>query len=67
MSEQASERVSAAERASEASSVEQADKLSVPANEGTDKRVAQYLRPDSWLFQITVRCVPSRLIARVRL
>ena len=45
-----SERVSTAERASEASSAEQANEWAVQANKRTDKRVAQYLRPDLWLF-----------------
>ena len=40
--------MSAVERASEASSAEQANELAVQANEQTDERVAQY--PDFWLF-----------------
>ena len=46
VSERTSERMSAAERTSEASSAEQA----VRANEQTEGRVTQYLRLDSWLF-----------------
>ena len=42
-----SERVSAAEGASEASSLKQANEWAVKANEQMDERVAQYLRPDS--------------------
>ena len=41
---------SAAERASKASSAEQANKWAVRANEQADERVAQYLQLDSWLF-----------------
>ena len=41
-SERANERMSAAERASEASSAEPANERAVRANEATDERVAQY-------------------------
>ena len=54
-SEWASERVSAAEGASEASSPEQANEWAVRANEQTDERVAQYLLLFSCLFHTTVR------------
>ena len=50
VSERVNEQVSVVERASEASRVEQANEWVVRANEQTDKRVAQYLRLDSWLF-----------------
>ena len=53
-SERASEWVSTAEGASEASSPEQANEWAVRANERTDERVAQYLRIDSCLFQTIV-------------
>ena len=51
-----SEIVSAAERVSEATGVEQTNKWSVQVNERTDERVAQYLRLGSCLFQTTVQC-----------
>ena len=44
--ERSSKSVCAVERMSEASSVEPADEQAVRANEQTDVRVAQYLRPD---------------------
>ena len=47
-------KVSAAERASEASRVEQVNKWAVRANERRDKRVAQYFSLCSWLFWPTV-------------
>ena len=50
VSEQASGKMSAAERMSEASRAEQANEWAVRGNEQTDERVAQYLRLDSWLF-----------------
>ena len=50
--------MSAAERASEASSVEQANKWAVRVNERTDERVAQYLRLYFWLIQTTVERKP---------
>ena len=62
VSERASERVSAAERASEASSAEQVNDWAVQANERTDERVAQYYNLYSWLFWPTVH---SRIVARV--
>ena len=46
--------MSVAEGASEANSPEQANEWAVPANEQTDERLAQYLRPYSSLFQTTV-------------
>ena len=51
VSERASEQVSVAEGAS---SPEKANEWAVRANERTDERVAQYLRPNSWLFCPTV-------------
>ena len=48
--EQASKRISAMERASKASCAEQANECAARANKQTDERVAQHLRPDSWLF-----------------
>ena len=45
-----SEQVSAAERASKASSAEQANEWAVGANERTDKRVAQYFNLGFWLI-----------------
>ena len=50
VSEQMSERMSAAERASKASSVKQANEWAVCACEQTDKRVAQNLHWGYWLF-----------------
>ena len=50
----ASKRMRSAERASKASSGEQVNDWAVGANEQTDEQVAQYLRPDSWLFWTTV-------------
>ena len=44
------------ERASEASSVEQANKWAVRANRWMDERVAQYSNLHSWLFWPTVHC-----------
>ena len=57
VSEWASERMSVAERGIKASSVEQANEWAVRANKQMDerKRVAQYLRPDSWLIWTTVQ------------
>ena len=49
-SERANERMSTAERKSEASNFEKANEWAAWANERTDEQVAQYLRPDSWLF-----------------
>ena len=49
-----SERVSAAELASEESSAEQMNEWAVRANERTDERVAQYSNLYSWLFRPTV-------------
>ena len=63
-SERASERVSAAEGASEASSPEQANEWAVRANERTDERVAQYLRPNFWLIWTIVRWRGEREIGR---
>ena len=51
----ASERMNSAERASEASCVEQVNVWAVPANEQTDEQVALYLRLDSLLLRTTVR------------
>ena len=51
-----SERVSAAERASEASSAEQANEWAVQANKRMDKRVAQYFSLYLWFFWPKVRC-----------
>ena len=48
--------MSAAERASKASSVEPANEKAVRVNERTDERVAKYLRLDSCLFETTVQC-----------
>ena len=45
--------MSAAERASEASSEEQANEYAARANKQTDERVLEYLRRDSWTV---VRC-----------
>ena len=50
VSDQASEGVSAEGRAIGASCVEQANMWIVQMNEQMDERVAQYLRPNSWLF-----------------
>ena len=50
VSDWASIRVSSAELVSETSSVEQANKWAVWANERMDERVAQYLHLDFWLF-----------------
>ena len=50
VSERASEQVSAAEGASEASSPEQANEWAVRVNEQTDERVAQYYSLYSWLL-----------------
>ena len=50
MSEWASKWVSAVKRTSKVSSAEQANEWAVRANERTDERVTQYLRPESWLF-----------------
>ena len=50
VSEQGSERMSAAECASKVSSVEQANEWALH----TDERLAQHLRPKSWLFGTTV-------------
>ena len=55
VSERASNRVSAAEGASKASSPEQANEWAVRANKRTDERVAQYLRPDFWLLSTIVK------------
>ena len=63
--EWASERMSAAERASKASSVEQASKWAVKenerangqANERADERMAQYLRPDFRLILTIEACI----------
>ena len=44
----------AAERVCEASREEQANETAVRANKRTDERVAQYFRPNSWLFCPTV-------------
>ena len=49
-SELESRRVSAVERVSGARSVEQVNESAVRSNEQADKRVAQYLHPDSRLF-----------------
>ena len=49
--------MSAAEGASEASSLEQAYKWAVWANERTDERVAHYFILYSWLFWPTLQCV----------
>ena len=46
--------MSAAERASKASSAEQANEGAVRANKRMDEHVAQYLRPNSWVFCPTV-------------
>ena len=53
-SERASKQMSTAERASQARRLEPANEWAVPANEQTDERLAQYLRPYSSLFQTTV-------------
>ena len=59
----ASEQMSAAECASEASSVEQANEWAARVNERTDKRVAQFSNLYSWLFWPTVRCILLRRAA----
>ena len=46
--------MSAAEYASKASSVEQANEWVMRANERTDKQMAQYLHLNSWLIWTTV-------------
>ena len=50
--------VSAAERMSEASRMEQANESAVQANERMDEQVAQYVHLDSWLFWPIVLCKP---------
>ena len=55
-SEQANERVNAAERTSKVRSAEQANQWAVRANEQMDKQVAQYLHLDFLLFWPIVRC-----------
>ena len=61
VSERVSEWMSAAERESEASSVEQANEWAARANEWTDDWEAQCLRLDSWLFWTTVCRVLSKV------
>ena len=56
MSKWASKQMSAAERLSKASSTEQANKFAVQVSKRMGKRVALFLRPDSWLFWTTVQC-----------
>ena len=56
-SKQASQRVSAAERATKASSTEQAHEWAVHANERIDEQVAQYFSLYFWLFWPTVQCL----------
>ena len=56
----ANEGISAAERASQASSAEQVNEGAVRANERTYERVAQYLRPDISLSWPDLR--PSSLV-----
>ena len=53
-SERASERVSAAEGASEVSSAEQSNEWAVRANKQTDDQVAQYYSLYSWLLSTIV-------------
>ena len=56
MSSGVRKRMSAAERASEASSVEQTQEWAVWANERTDERVVQYFSLYFWLFLLKVQC-----------
>ena len=51
---QVSKQMSEVQRASKASSAEQANECVVRANEQTDKQVTLYLRPNSWLFSTNV-------------
>ena len=59
----ASERGSAAEGTSTASSPEQANEWAVRANEQTDEQVTQYLRLYSCLFQTTVQRATVKMTA----
>ena len=54
-SEWASEQVSAAKGANEASSLKQANEWALQANKRTDEWVAQYFSLYSWLFWPTVQ------------